>query len=41
MKFTKHPVLKANSLEDPLNFGIELKGWGYADEMFEKYEDLI
>ena len=36
-----HESAVANSIEDPLNFGIELKGWGYADEMFEKYDTCM
>ncbi|MBG7607373.1 MAG: hypothetical protein IZT59_05010, partial [Verrucomicrobia bacterium] len=36
-----HEDAVANADADPLNFGVSLKGWVYADEMLEKYDTLM
>jgi hypothetical protein len=36
-----HEDAVANATADPLNFGIELQGWIYADAMFEQYDTCM
>ena len=36
-----HEDAVANADADPLNFGVSLKGWVYADKMLEKYDTLM
>ena len=36
-----HEDAVANADADPLNFGVSLEGWVYADEMLEKYDTLM
>ena len=36
-----HEDAVANADADPLNFGVSLKGWVYADAMLEKYDTLM
>jgi len=36
-----HEDAVANAVSDPLNFGITLKGWVYADAMFDLYDTCM
>jgi hypothetical protein len=36
-----HEDAVANADEDPLNFGVSLEGWMYADKMLEDYDTLM
>jgi hypothetical protein len=37
----QHEEAIANADADPLNFGVSLEGWVYADEMLDKYDTLM